>query len=169
METFNDMECKLCSIPIPTDRTDMGYTICTNCSTEEKKVGHIIYPHKTGAYIQVVDRETHNNLNRLDRRGARGRSAKSYKKILTHTTNDVKPKPINSTTDNIVHIPYDIALRQVMDYYDEWGYERTIQYLRRMNCSGDIPLMTRVKIQDVITDRYLNPSPRALRRKFMNG
>ena len=56
-----------------------------------------------------------------------------------------------------------------MDYYDEWGYERTLQYLRQMNSSGDIPLMTRVKIQDVITDRYLNPSPRALRRKFMNG
>ena len=31
---------------------------------------------------------------------------------------------------------------------------------------GTIPLLTRVKIQDVITDRYLEPTPRALTRHF---
>ena len=31
---------------------------------------------------------------------------------------------------------------------------------------GDIPLMTRVKLQDIITNRYLEPSPRALVRKY---
>ncbi len=35
-----------------------------------------------------------------------------------------------------------------------------------MNSSGDIPLSTRVKIQNIITDKYLEPSPRALFRKF---
>ena len=30
------------------------------------------------------------------------------------------------------------------------------------------PLLTRVKIQDIITDRYLEPSPRALTRHFNN-
>ena len=53
-----------------------------------------------------------------------------------------------------------------MDYYDEWGYEPTLKYLRVLNSSGDIPLLTRVKLQDIITDRYLAPSPRALQRKF---
>ena len=54
----------------------------------------------------------------------------------------------------------------VMSYYEEWGYERALQYLRQLNSSGDIPLLTRVKIQDIITDRYLTPTPRALIRQF---
>ena len=69
-------------------------------------------------------------------------------------------------TSSIVHTPYDKAYQQVMDYYDEWGYEPTLKYLRVLNSSGDIPLLTRVKLQDIITDRYLAPSPRALQRKF---
>ena len=162
------MNCSLCNNGIPQERIDMGYTsICVSCSTEEKKVGHIIYPHKTGAYIQVVDKETHDNLNRLDRRGYKSRTAKHYKDIKVDTISE--PKPVKRYKCNKVYTSYDTALKQVLDYYDEWGYERTLEYLRKLNSSGDIPLMTRVKIQDVITDRYLNPSPRALRRKFMNG
>ena len=38
-----------------------------------------------------------------------------------------------------------------------------------MNSSGDIPLMTRVKIQDMVTEMYLTPTPRALSRKFNKG
>ena len=29
-----------------------------------------------------------------------------------------------------------------MNYYEEWGYEPTLKYLRQMNSSGEIPLMT---------------------------
>ena len=47
--------CSRCSGKVPKARIDMGYTICINCSTEEKKMGHVIYPHKTGGYVQVVD------------------------------------------------------------------------------------------------------------------
>ena len=68
----------MCSTTIPTERINLGYTICTECSTEEKKLGHIIYPHKTGAYIQVVDKATHDNLNRLDRRGTKGNTSKRH-------------------------------------------------------------------------------------------
>ena len=53
-----------------------------------------------------------------------------------------------------------------MSYYDEWGYEPTLKYLRKLNSSGDIPLRVRVKIQDIVTDMYLEPSPRVLRRRF---
>ena len=166
------MRCKLCSNLIPTVRTEMGYTVCVTCSTEEKKLGHIIYPHKTGAYIQVVDKETHDNLNRLDRRGYKSRTAKHYKKFVVSKKNEDSDKTAqrscyrSSFTDNIIHISYNDALDRVMSYYDEWGYDRALQYLRQMNSSGDIPLAIRVKIQDVVTDRYLTPTPRALVRKF---
>ena len=65
----------MCSKDFPKARYDMGYTICIDCSTEEKVSCHTIYPHKTGGYIQVVSKEQSENLNRLDRRGYRGSSA----------------------------------------------------------------------------------------------
>ena len=161
------MKCSMCSNDIPKARIQMGYTICVDCSTEEKKVGHIIYPHKTGAYIQVVDKETHENLNRLDRRGYKSRTAKHYKEFKIDTIDE--PKPVKFRRCTKVYTPYDEALNMVMGYYEEWGYEPTLKYLRQLNSSGTIPLMTRVKIQDMITDMYLTPTPRALQRKFNKG
>ena len=69
--------CSRCDVKVPQARIDMGYTICIKCSTEEKKMGHVIYPHKTGGYVQVVDSETYQDLNRIDRRGYKGKGAKT--------------------------------------------------------------------------------------------
>ena len=145
----------MCSNEMPSQRLEMGYTICVKCSTEEKVSCHTIYPHKTGGYIQVVSKEQSKNLNRLDRRGTSMKTSKHYKEF------DIEPmeEPKQYTT-------YEDALQMVNDYYDEWGYKPTLKYLRKLNSSGTIPLLTRVKIQDVITDRYLEPTPRALTRHF---
>ena len=159
------MNCSRCDVEVPQQRIDMGYTICVKCSTEEKFSCHTIYPHKTGGYIQVVSKEESENLNRLDSRGTSKKTARHYKEFKVDEV--PTPKPIRTQdTSSIVHTPYDKAYQQVMDYYDEWGYEPTLKYLRVLNSSGDIPLLTRVKLQDIITDRYLQPSPRALQRKF---
>tara|TARA_R110000851_G_scaffold313951_2_gene475790 strand:+ start:107 stop:619 length:513 start_codon:yes stop_codon:yes gene_type:complete len=165
------MKCSRCDTVVPQGRIDMGYTICTNCSTEEKVSCHTIYPHKTGGYIQVVTKEQSDNLNRLDRRGTSVKTARHYKNIIekknkdSDKTAEVRRYRISSS-DNIVHTPYDEALDKVMSYYEEWGYERTLEYLRQLNSGGDIPLSIRVKLQDTITDRYLQPSSRTLMRKF---
>ena len=161
------MECSRCDRDIPQGRIDMGYTICTDCSTEDKVSCHTIYPHKTGGYIQVVSKEQSENLNRLDRRGVGGiKTAKHYKEFKIDTIDE--PKPVKFRRCTKVYTPYDEALNMVMGYYEEWGYEPTLKYLRLLNSNGEIPLATRVKIQDTITDRYLEPTPRALQRKF-NG
>jgi len=160
------MKCSRCSNKIPTARTDMGYTICVDCSTEEKVACHTIYPHKTGGYIQVVSKEQSNNLNRLDRRGSSKKTARHYKDITISEPQPQQKYVSSKYVNNIKHLTYDDALDKVMSYYEEWGYERTLQYLRQLNSSGDIPLSARVKIQDLVTDRYLQPSPRALVRKF---
>ena len=165
------MKCSMCSSNVPQGRIDMGYTICVDCSTEEKVSCHMIYPHKTGGYIQVVSKEQSDNLNRLDRRGVSVKSAKHYKTIIKKKSKDSDKtaevvRHRSSSSDSIIHTPYKDALKQVLDYYDEWGYQPTLQYLRKMNSSGDIPLMTRVRIQDMITEMYITPTPRALSRKF---
>ena len=73
------MNCSRCDIKVPQGRIDMGYTICTECSTEEKVSCHTIYPHKTGGYIQVISKEQSENLNRLDRRGTSKKTARHEK------------------------------------------------------------------------------------------
>ena len=42
------IECSGCGSSMNPERFEMGYTICVKCSTEEKKMGHVIYTHKTG-------------------------------------------------------------------------------------------------------------------------
>ena len=166
------MNCSRCDVEVPQARIDMGYTICTDCSTEEKVSCHTIYPHKTGGYIQVVSKEQSENLNRLDRRGYSGvKKARNYKSIIKQKSEDLDKtaKVVRnrfSSVYNINHLDYDNALNQVMDYFNEWGYEPTLKYLHELNRSGDIPLTTRIKLQDVITERYLKPTPRALQRQF---
>ena len=158
------IQCSMCSDEMPSQRLDMGYTICTKCSTEEKVSCHTIYPHKTGGYIQVVSKEQSANLNRLDRRGTGVKSAPKYKPFTIQPKQE--PKQYKSRRCTKTYTTYETALQMVNDYYDEWGYKPTIKYLRKLNSSGTIPLMTRMKIQDIITDRYLEPSPRALTRHF---
>ena len=158
------MNCSLCSKDVPQARIDEGYTICVECSTEEKVSCHTIYPHKTGGYIQVVSKEQSANLNRLDRRGTSVKSAKYYKPFVVDKKEE--PKRYKSRRCTKVYTSYENALKSVLEYFDEWGYEPTIKYLRKMNSSGEIPLMTRVKIQDIVTDMYLEPTPRSLVRKF---
>ena len=163
--------CKKCNVNIPKARLEMGYDVCVNCSTEQKKVGHVIYPHKTGAYIQVMDRETRDNLDRLDRRGVTAKTSRHYKTIVKKKSKDLDKtakvvRHRSSSLDNIKLIPYDELLKIVMDYYDEWGYEPTIRYLKELNKNGDIALKQRVKIQDLVVERCLEPSPRALQRRY---
>ena len=164
------IQCKKCDVNIPKARSEMGYDVCVGCSTEQKKVGHVIYPHKTGAYIQVMDRETRDNLDRLDRRGITSKTSRHYKTIvkkskdLDKTAKVVRNRP--SSLDNIKLIPYDKLLKMIMDYYEDRGYHPTIEYLRQLNRNGDIALKQRAEIQDLVVERYLKPSPRALQRKY---
>ena len=160
------MKCSRCDVEVPQGRIDMGYTICVKCSTEDKVSCHTIYPHKTGGYIQVVSKEQSENLNRLDRRGTSVKSAPKYKPFTIEPTEE--PKQYKSRRCTKVYTTYEDALQMVNNYYEEWGYQPTLKYLRKLNSSGEIPLMTRVKIQDIITDRYLEPTPRALTRHFNN-
>tara|TARA_Y100001937_G_scaffold41980_1_gene59512 strand:- start:601 stop:1110 length:510 start_codon:yes stop_codon:yes gene_type:complete len=158
------LQCSKCDNKIPSARMEMGYTICVKCSTEEKVSCHTIYPHKTGGYIQVVSKEDSENLNRLDRRGVGNiKTAPNYKPF---TINKPKERKFKDRKCTKTYTTYDDALNMVNEYYEEWGYKPTIKYLKQLNSSGTIPLMTRMKIQNIITDRYLEPSPRALKRHF---
>ena len=158
--------CSRCDVEVPQARIDMGYTICINCSTEQKKMGHVIYPHKTGGYVQVVDSETYQDLNRIDRRGYKGKGVRLYKDATLVSKPKEQKNSVNGGVSRIKHLSYDDSLEKVMKYYEEWGYDRTIKYLRKLSSSGKIPLELRIKLQNLVVDRFMKPTPRALQRKF---
>ena len=158
--------CSRCDVKVPKARIDMGYTICVKCSTEQKKMGHVIYPHKTGGYVQVVDSETYQDLNRIDRRGYKGKGPRQYKDFVVKQKPMEERKSSNGGVSRIKHLSYDNAFSQVMNYYEDWGYDRTIKYLRELSSSGKIPLRFRVTLQNKVVDRCMKPTPRALIRKY---
>ena len=158
--------CSRCDVKVPKARIDMGYTICVKCSTEEKKMGHVIYPHKTGGYVQVVDSETYQDLNRIDRRGYKSKGPRQYKDFVVKEKPIEERKSLNGGVCRIKHLSYDNAFSQVMNYYEDWGYDRTIKYLRELSSSGKIPLRFRVTLQNKVVDRCMKPTPRALIRKY---
>ena len=161
------LKCSRCDDVMPNGRLEMGYTICVSCSTEEKVSCHTIYPHKTGGYIQVVSKEQSENLNRLDRRGYRGSSAyRMPKDTIKKVSEPPKIKNRPNTVDNIKLLPTEELTKKVLDYYDEWGYQPTMKYIRKLNSSGDIALAQRIRVSDMITEMYLTPTPRALSRKY---
>ena len=129
-------------------------------------MGHVIYPHKTGGYVQVVDSETYQDLNRIDRRGYKGKGPRQYKNFVVKQKPMEERKSSNGGVSRINHLSYDNAFSQVMNYYEDWGYDRTIKYLRELSSSGKIPLRFRVTLQNKVVDRCMKPTPRALIRKY---
>ena len=156
------VNCSRCDVKVPKARIDMGYTICVKCSTEEKKMGHVIYPHKTGGYVQVVDSQTYQDLNRIDRRGYKGKGPRQYKNFVVKQKPMEERKSSNGGVSRIKHLSYDNAFSKVMRHYDEWGYDRTIKYLKELSSNGNIPLKFRVTLQGKVVDRCMKPTPRAL-------
>ena len=51
-----------------------------------------------------------------------------------------EPKPFRNKRCTKTYTSYDDALDMVSDYYEEWGYEPTLKYLRQLNSSGTIQL-----------------------------
>ena len=47
--------------------------------------------------------------------------------------------------------------KDILKYYKEWGYIRTIEYLRELSINGKITLVERTGLQDMITKLEIIP------------
>ena len=47
--------------------------------------------------------------------------------------------------------------KEILKYYKEWGYIRTIEYLRELSLNGKIALTERTKLQNMIADLEIQP------------
>ena len=47
--------------------------------------------------------------------------------------------------------------KEITKYYKEWGYTRTIEYLRELSLNGKIILTERAELQNMITELEVKP------------
>ena len=63
-----NQNCVKCNSTMPDERVHLGYRECVSCSEVEPYSAHVVYPHKTGAYVKPVSSSVKKDLQRLDRR-----------------------------------------------------------------------------------------------------
>ena len=151
------MNCSMCGNNVPKGRSELGYTICVNCSTEEKVACHTIYPHKTGAWVQPVTEQQSENLNRLDRRSVSGQrkakgimADKSWDRWIeqyTYEKNNPKPKPKKrKVTLEDKSIPYTEAVETAIDAFNRRGYDYACNITQSLYSEDKISLIQKSKI-----------------------
>ena len=71
-----------------------------------KENGTCDLPTQDSGYVQVVDSETYKDLNRIDRRGYKGKGPRQYKTFKVDEPKKVK-KSSNGGVCRIKHLSYD--------------------------------------------------------------
>ena len=166
--------CKSCGKFIQNDRIYLGYKECTRCSNVEQYSAHIVYPHKTGGYVQPVSKETKESLQGLDRRSvktskvARSTSSwdtwlKQYEEIKT------TPKPTRKlhSTQPTNYLLLDDVRSEVIDVYERLGYDRAVKRINELYSDDKISLLTKSKINNEIVEwQMMTSKQRKWQRKL---
>ena len=104
-----------CNHNIPQARLDLGYTVCVECSTEEKLGCIDTINHKTGNTVQVMSREDADKASKLTKRAGFG--------ILRSMANGSSQRKANMITGcSTTYVGNDVMFEQIgktyMDYLD---------------------------------------------------
>jgi len=115
-----------CNHNIPQARLNLGYTVCVDCSTEEKLGCIDTIHHKTGNTIQVMSREDADKASKLTKRAgfgilrsmAGGSTSQRKTKIingcsLTTIGNDVSYEHVGKTYIDYLEVDKEIAERYI--------------------------------------------------------
>ena len=160
--------CKVCDKQIDDHRYHLGYTECVECSDTEKYSAHQVYPHKTGGYVQPVSSTKKKHLDSIDRRSSSGvRPAKGIMKdkswdrwLKKYYENKDKPKPKRKVvwkTPKVVYISMSESESMVRKYYDEWGYQPTLDYCKELYLRDKISMVMKNQLTNMITDQQMLP------------
>ena len=154
-------KCSVCEIDLPNERIHLGYSECLKCSDTEKYSSHTVYPHKTGGYIQPMSSEQADNMKRLDRRGVS--SNRKAKGILADNSWDRwlkeylkpkedKPKATPKPTPLPIYIPIREAMKEVIDKYNNRGYQAAYELTQSLYSHDKISLADKSKITNELTE-----------------
>ena len=164
------MNCTECDKKIDDYRYHLGYKVCVKCSDTEKYAAHVVYPHKTGAFVQPVSSSVKKDLQRLDRRavkvGGKINAPKAREwKMPEPKKQKVSPQPKQKVFTNQVN--FDDSFEQTIDTYKQKGYVVTINYLKQLYRKNKITLMTKTQLVNTLTSIHM--LDRKTRKRYLNG
>jgi hypothetical protein len=137
-QLINMKTCKSCGKDLHPQRAQLGFSVCTSCSTEERWSGVPVVNHKTGNEIQIVkDPEVAADfLAKSARIGfgtLRGMSS-SGRKSKTVIPREVKPieKPVHSYELSRTSLPHEFeqVCQETLDRLDKDGLTQAIDHVK---------------------------------------
>ena len=151
--------CKSCGKFMPHTRIHLGYRECTRCSDVEKYSAHIVYPHKTGGYVQPVSSDTKNSLRRMDRRSVGGgkvaKGSGSWDRWLKNYYANKDKEPPKKREYKVVERPKPVPVKMVMKtalkLFIKSGYSKSVDYVNDLYSSDKITLSTKSNINNHLT------------------
>ena len=161
--------CSKCDIKMPDERVHLGYRECVSCSEVEPYSAHVVYPHKTGAFVQPVSSSVKKDLDRLDRRavkvGGKINAPKAREWKLPEPKPKVEPKPQQKVYYNQVN--FNDSYEQTIDTYKRKGYVVTLNYLKQLFKKNRITMSTKNQLVNVLTSIHM--LDRKTRKRYFNG
>ena len=149
--------CVKCDATMPDESVHLGYRECVECSSIEPYSAHVVYPHKTGAFVQPVSSETKKNLDRLDRRAVKvggkinAPKAREWKDVVPQP----KPKPKPQPKVFYNHQTFSDCFTGCKDTYIKYGYSKTVNHIKKLYKDNKINLMTRTELISFLTSIHV--------------
>ena len=154
------MKCKSCSVGLDSLRVQLNLHTCVSCSSEQKYSAHVVYPHKTGAFIQPVQEDIKKNLQRLDRRSVNGsRIAKgiyadnSWDKWLESYYNNIysketAKKSLKKNSQKFSHMKTQSLYHEIVKEFIDNGYHKAVEKVNELYSNDKISLIQKGKMMD---------------------
>ena len=162
--------CSKCDTKMPDERVHLGYRECVECSSVEPYSAHVVYPHKTGAFVQPVSTETKKSLDRLDRRAVKVGGKINAPKAREWKMPEPKPQPQPQPKQQKIirnQVNFNDSFKQTIDTYKQKGYMVTVNYLKQLYRKRKITLMTKTQLVNTLTSIHM--LDRKTRKRYLNG
>ena len=152
-------KCIKCDTTMPDERVHLGYRECVSCSEVEPYSAHVVYPHKTGAFVQPVSSETKKSLDRLDRRavkvGGKINSPQAREWKMPEPTPQPKAKPRKRQELYTNQVNFNDSFKQTIDTYKQKGYVVTLNYLKQLFKKNKITMTTKNQLVNTLTSIHM--------------
>ena len=161
-------KCIKCDTTIPDERIHLGYRECVKCSEVEPYSAHVVYPHKTGAFVQPVSSSVKKDLQRLDRRavkvGGKINSPQAREWKMPEPTPQPKAKPRKRQELYTNQVNFNDSFKQTIDTYKQKGYAITLNYLKQLFKRNRITMTTKNQLVNTLTSIHM--LDRKTRKKY---
>ena len=161
--------CVKCDATMPDERVHLGYRECVSCSEVEPYSAHVVYPHKTGAFVQPVSSSVKKDLDRLDRRavkvGGKINAPQAREWKMPEPKVIKEPKPQEKVYYN--HTSFSDSFKQCIDTYKRKGYVVTLNYLKQLFKKNKITMQTKNNLVNTLTTIHM--MDRKTRKRYLNG